>query len=379
MNPLARALRHSRVVAVAVLDLDGRALHSNELFDRLAGTPSRAADALSAPNWTTLQRQLLRGPVEGLFTLSGPHSAGATLRGRASREGDTVVLVVEADLPDVLESNERLAELNREASVLQRELARQKVRLQATLDELRATEARLVHSHKMRGLSRLAGGMAHELNSPLTAVLLSAEVLDAALRDPVPDPETLADARDCAATIRDAGLAVSAIVQRVRRFSGQPRRGVAEADLIDCVDTALLTVAQLAANRGVTLSVSHEGPPAGCPAGPGMCAALAEVARNAVQFSPLGGRVEVKTWTEAAHACVSFRDQGPGVGVEPPERVFEPFFTTRAVGDGPGLGLSVAWGVVVGERGGELTLQDAHPGTRALLRVPLVSPDACQS
>lgn len=378
MNPWTGSFPDSDVVAVAVLDPAGRAVEMNRLFERLVGNRARAADGLSAPDWLSLCQQLQSGPVVGRFTRSTPRSAGTTLRGRAVREGGAVVLVAEIDVPDVVESNDRLAALSRESAVLQRELARQKMRLEATLAELRASEAALVHSHKMRSLSRLAGGMAHELNSPLTAVLLSAEVLEAALQDP--DHVDLADARDCAATIGQAARAVATVVRGVRRFSGDGRRGAPAADVVECVDTALLTVARLAASCGVVVSVAHRSRPLGCPAGPDVCAAFAEVARNAVQASSRGGAVQIETWADATHACVSFRDHGPGVRADPPERVFEPFFTTRHVGDGPGLGLSVAWGVVVEDLGGEITLVDADPGTRVLVRIPFQArPDAWQT
>lgn len=98
---------------------------------------------------------------------------------------------------------------------------------------------------------------------------------------------------------------------------------------------------------------------------------LLNLATNAAQAMPGGGRVELGLETGTDPDCVRVwvRDEGPGVPAEVQARMFEPFFTTKPAGQGTGLGLSVA-SDLVGRAGGELLI-DSVPGEGTTVRVRL--------
>jgi signal transduction histidine kinase len=83
--------------------------------------------------------------------------------------------------------------------------------------------------------------------------------------------------------------------------------------------------------------------------------------KNAIEASPLGGRVIVRSGARGDRASIEIEDEGPGIGPADRERVFDPFFTTKAPGKGTGLGLSLAHRIVE-NCGGTIELRDASGG-----------------
>jgi signal transduction histidine kinase len=94
---------------------------------------------------------------------------------------------------------------------------------------------------------------------------------------------------------------------------------------------------------------------------------LLNVLLNAIQASPVGGRVVVKSFPHAGQLCVEVRDQGPGMSAEQLERMFEPFFTTKE--SGTGLGLAVAANII--EQHGGLLHAENNPDKGMTFRLEL--------
>jgi signal transduction histidine kinase len=91
---------------------------------------------------------------------------------------------------------------------------------------------------------------------------------------------------------------------------------------------------------------------------------------NAIDAMSDGGTLTVRTRADDDRLAVEISDTGPGVPAEIRSRVFEPFFTTKDIGKGTGLGLDIAWRIVVGRHGGEMSL-DSEPGdTRFVVELP---------
>ena len=92
---------------------------------------------------------------------------------------------------------------------------------------------------------------------------------------------------------------------------------------------------------------------------------------NALDAVAPGGRVTVRTRRIDHQAEVEIGDDGPGIPAELLGRIWEPFFTTKPMGEGSGLGLDIARRIVVGRHGGEMRLE-SHPGdTRFLVSLPI--------
>ena len=281
-----------------------------------------------------------------------------------------------------------LAEEHRSLQVTLRRLEATHTQLQAAYARLQATEAQLVHAEKMRSLGQLVAGVAHELNNPLSFVLANLQhvraVLDrqrgvsaaaAALpRDcgmdaPLADVPALLD--DCEEGARRA----VAIVAELRNFSRTNEHdGWRLADVHRGLESTLTMLAWRCAHR---VSVHRDFgviPPVECLPGQ-----LNQVFMNLVSnaLDAIGARrgsVWVTTRTHPAPqgaegVRISVRDDGCGMSDEVRLRACEPFFTTKPVGQGTGLGLSVSFAIVA-RHGGTLELESA-PGGGSMVAVVL--------
>jgi signal transduction histidine kinase len=92
---------------------------------------------------------------------------------------------------------------------------------------------------------------------------------------------------------------------------------------------------------------------------------------NAIDASPQGGEITIRTRRDGDRIGVSFADHGPGISEEDQKHIFEPFFTTKPVGSGTGLGLDIARRIVESKHGGEIALATNHEGTEFTVYLPL--------
>ena len=240
-------------------------------------------------------------------------------------------------------------------------------------EERIALERRLRESEMFAALGRLTGGVAHELGSPLGAIGVRAEAIQAS-------PGAPAEVRRHAEAI---GHEVDRIARLVRDLVHVGRRHGAGADLVNLCSVVRTTVEALerdadGAGIEIRLSLPEEAVPVRGDATL-LHHALYGVGLNAVQA--LRGhagerRLHVAVERTEAHARVAVEDTGPGIPEEQYARVFEPFFTTKDVGEGTGLGLAISAGIAE-EHGGSLRLAPAPGGgVRARLELPLAAAPA---
>ena len=268
--------------------------------------------------------------------------------------------------------------------------------LSDALADLQATQARLVQEEKMAGLGRIASGLAHELKNPLNFILnfsdLNAslaedarDALDTSATDDAPGDAhaALANIEENAVRIRAHAHRADAIVrglaehtQRGRGTDGRRQidlNSFVERHVHEALEAARLRLPALTCDVGLALA-----PNAGTlTADPEDLArvlrTLLHNAFDAVHEQGGAHRVTVRTGRDSENrACIEVADTGPGVAPEDRARVFEPFFTTKPTGSGTGLGLSLAYEVVVSGYGGLIEVEDAISGG-ALFRVRLPS------
>ena len=237
-------------------------------------------------------------------------------------------------------------------------------RAEAQVLERRAREAtlegRLRQSAKLAAIGRLAGGVAHELGTPLAVVDGMAQRL-----------ERRGEGAGEAGAIRQAVERMGEIVRQLLAFGSQAsgeRKRVAAASVLAGAAGAVVGEAQ---GRRVALEVDPAGTEAGIEVDRlRLEAALMHLLRNAVQAADGGGEVRARVRAEPAAVVFEVDDDGAGVPAEIRDRLFEPFFTTKPVGQGSGLGLAVVYAVAE-EHGGSIAVEESElGGARFTLRVP---------
>ena len=240
----------------------------------------------------------------------------------------------------------------------------------ATAMENEALADRLLKTEKLAGLGQLAGGVAHALNNPLTAVLGFAELIAETSGEP--------RVRQDAVTILHEAKKMKETVQRLVEF-WRPVTGVDEpVDVAAILESLRAACGQKLQERGVKLEIN------GAPTLPmvrGSSDRLRQVfehlLNNAAQAIATARdreadeehaiRVTVSHDNQALHVIVI--DTGPGF--REPGRVFDPFYTTKGPEQGAGLGLSICYGIVR-EHGGEISAFNLHPhGAAVVVELPV--------
>jgi len=224
--------------------------------------------------------------------------------------------------------------------------------LEAEREELQLAQGRLVQSEKLAALGRLAAGVAHEMNQPLTVI---ASLTDLVRLDP---SKSVGACEEELAMIAEAARQLSRIVDSIRTFGRSGRSRMGSVDPVVAVRGAAQLLATRIQDHQIPFEWSVE---------EDLPEVVADVDRLRQVFINLIGnavdatiaapyrerRIEVAISASETHVVYSISDNGNGVSVENLPRVFEPFFSTKPVGDGTGLGLSVAHGIII-DHGGTL-------------------------
>lgn len=226
------------------------------------------------------------------------------------------------------------------------------------ITEQRRLTERLRQAERLAAVGQLASGAAHEINNPLALVISNLTTLREASHG--------ADA----ARILDESLLgagrIADVVKSLRELKGQE---VGRAEPIDVNEAARRTAARvLGENSGVRLALAATQKVRVSPAQ--LELALEHVLRNARQAVTRGDEIRVAAYDAPAATVIEVVDLGCGIPADHLPHVFEPFFTTRNVGSGRGLGLTVAWGVVK-RHGGEVTIHsEVGAGTTVTMTFP---------
>jgi signal transduction histidine kinase len=249
-------------------------------------------------------------------------------------------------------------------------------RLSAAMEN-EALAERLLKTEKLAGLGQLAGGVAHALNNPLTAVLGFAELI----ADTTIDPRVQKDAH----TILVEARKMRDTVQRLADFWRPVSPANEPVDLAGMLSDMAISCSGTLRDRGVRLQLTlGAGVDSGAKTVAGVRPASVRGSRdrlrqvfehllnNAAQaIASARPRVEGEehvirlTVSQDAHSVhVIVSDTGPGF--KEPSRIFDPFYTTRGPEQGAGLGLSICYGIVR-EHGGDISAFNLHPHGAAII------------
>jgi two-component system NtrC family sensor kinase len=222
-----------------------------------------------------------------------------------------------------------------------------------SFEELQHLQTQLVQSEKLASLGQLVGGAAHELNNPLTAMLGYSELLSNTQLSP--------EQRALSEKISTQTKRVRTLVGSLLSFAKQGPSAKSSLDLNSILKTAVnLYQPQMVAAQVKCVSEMAEPLPPVKGDLNQLLQVFSHIINNAVNaIAGKGGTLTVSTRSERNVVVVEFSDTGPGM-LEP-DRVFDPFYTTRPVGQGTGLGLSACYGIIE-EHAGKITCHNKDGG-----------------
>ncbi len=364
-----------RLVTYLPMEVDGERVGVLEVSGLMTARDDRFEAEIAQ-----LEQRTVIGALVAILSIA---VTGFVLVGRPMRK-----LVAKARRIGAGDLSEPLAMHQRdELGELAREINEMCVRLQAeqgradkeTARRLAAAE-QLRHADRLNTVGKLASGLAHELGTPLNVVSGRAKMI---ARGQVRGPEVEESAR----TIVEQSERMTRIIKQLLGFARRRRPQRTREGLRELAQHTLGLLGPMARKAQVTLDVQGDaaGPSAEVDASL-IEQALTNLVVNAIQAMPNGGEVTVTVAEQEVtppadvagapgrYAVIQVQDRGVGMDAEQLARAFEPFYTTKDVGEGTGLGLSVAYGIVRDHNGWIEASSEVNMGSRFSIYLPLSGP-----
>jgi signal transduction histidine kinase len=217
--------------------------------------------------------------------------------------------------------------------------------LNGYIARLESTQRQLVQSEKLNAIGQLAASVAHEINNPLAGVLVYTKLL---IRQLTADSFEKEAAVENLRKIKTAIDDCSYIVRSLLDFSRQSEPELKPVKIDDIISRVMALVNHQAEKNHVHVSIEDLSvlPPIVAD-GKQLQQVFVNLVVNAIQAMPEGGELVVRAGVDGKEwLTVSVRDTGCGIEPENMDRLFDPFFTTRKLGEGTGLGLSISYGII---------------------------------
>lgn len=298
---------------------------------------------------------------------------------------------------DTAKSHIRAGVLRR---VDRRTLEKKNRELKRAVLRLEKAQTQLIHSEKMASLGQLAAGVAHEINNPIGFILSNQRVMKDYVRDlkQVFDEiskhinnkdsvdgarlQQLMDDKDIEFLIEDmealvadnedGAEKVAEIVNSLKHFSHSGEMEFREIDIADCVDKSLKVAANaLKTKRGVKVDIAENLPQVERNTSQ-LQQVIINLLVNAAHATPDNGTISVKVTYTEDELTISVSDDGCGMDEQTRRQLFTPFFTTKGIGEGTGLGLSVSLGIIEAHGGEINVISEPCVGSTFTIVLPLI-------
>jgi two-component system NtrC family sensor kinase len=231
--------------------------------------------------------------------------------------------------------------------------------------ELRNTQNQLLQSVKMASLGKLAAGVAHEINSPLTGILTYSSLLHEAKKDGDPDKEDLE-------VIINETNRCKMIVKGLLEFARQTKPQKVLSDINEVTHKSINLISHQASIQNVKIEKEIK------PDLPKIMIDAVQIQQvfinlllNAIDAMPQGETLTVSSGIDGEMIAIRFTDAGIGIPEENLQKIFDPFFTTKEQGKGTGLGLSVSYGIIERHRGKLEVKSEVGNGTTFTVKLPI--------
>lgn len=218
--------------------------------------------------------------------------------------------------------------------------------------KLASTRQALKQSEKLASMGQLSAGIAHELNNPLGVITMYSNILkdEATEDDPV---------REDLELIVEQTARCKKIVGGLLNFARKNQVNLTETNMIDFVKQSISSVI-----RPDIVSIAFENKisePMANIDNEQMMQVLTNLEKNAVEAMPEGGKLSIELYDDREQIFIDIRDDGTGISKENMEHIFTPFFTTKGIGKGTGLGLPLVYGIVKMHKGKIDVISNADP------------------
>jgi two-component system NtrC family sensor kinase len=282
-----------------------------------------------------------------------------------SGESRGFVEVVYVEKKPVLDEGPFLREERNLIDAIARQVALIIERRQAA-NEREKLEEQLRHADRLATIGQLSAGVAHEFNEPLGNILGFAQLVKKSAELP-PGIDQDID------KIIAASLHAREVIKKLMFFARQMPTKKSKVNLNQLVQEGLYFLESRCTKEGIDLVFSLSSNLPEITADPGqMQQVLINLVVNAIQAMPGGGKLSIYTIAKRNHISLVVEDTGIGMSKEVMKQIFIPFFTTKDVGEGTGIGLSVVHGIVTSHGGSIHVESEVGRGSRFEVRLPIM-------
>ena len=239
-------------------------------------------------------------------------------------------------------------------------------RLVKSRQELKESDLNLFHTEKLAAIGRLAAGVAHEINNPLTGIRHS-------INNVLEDPDDKASREEYLELIDEALKKIESIISKLLGFSHRQDEKNAISSINDSIDTVikLLDYSLQSKNIKLELNLGKDNPTVNC--SPHLLDEIAmNIILNAIDAVAEKGEIICSTNQKDDNIIFTVEDDGHGISRSNLDSIFEPFFTTKDVKKGTGLGLYVTREIIQGLSGTIDISSKVEIGTKFIVKIPCI-------
>lgn len=396
----------SENAALAWYSSDEVLMEANELMCRLLGTTQQALQPshfFINPDFSKLKKlqadenQLI---FKGLLTIGNFSNTSYVLNAHIFWKDDVFFIYAETDTLALFEDNKKMSRLNQQVNNLQRQLMKEKNKLEKTLEELKETQQMLIQSEKMNALGQMVAGVAHEINNPIAFVAnnlhelkkYSNEIFEAfeELEINFNSSENSAalkmlqkvknqhefeyltqDVSDVIIESQTGIERVKKIVEDLRRFSRLDESDIKHIDLVENMQSTLTIIKPEMEKKKVDFQM--DAPQqlfTNCYPGQ-LNQALLNILINAIYAVDNEGKIYLNMEQGNSEIHISVSDNGTGIKEKDLDKIFNPFFTTKPVGTGTGMGLSITYKIITELHKGKINVEsELNKGSTFKITIP---------
>lgn len=246
-------------------------------------------------------------------------------------------------------------------------------RLQMAYEQLETAQKKLVQSEKMASIGSLASGVAHEVNNPLAGMMHCIERIGK-------NPENKEEIVKYSALMHEATIRIERVIKGLLSFARRPEQTFEYTDLTEILESALLLTSHKLKKSGILVKRNHKDAEVKINVNKNrleqvflnfLLNSIDAIDEKKDEIKSFYGEIKISSYPINKYLVILFEDNGAGIPPEDLEKVTDLFYTTKAPGEGTGLGLPVSLGIIK-EHGGDLEISSRHgKGTTIRVTIPM--------